>query len=162
MNSLYVDKDWELKLIDSVAQSIRRSGWLENEQKTAILQLSLEYSGLFAQILAHRLASAGEPISVEAVNIPYKDEFKIHIHPNQLDPYSKLIVLDSGCLSGNNFNKVRKILVDYGYDESNLCFVCLACSSESVFVPDHCPLLFDGTNSMIHFWWECKTTKFNR
>lgn len=162
MNSLYVDEGWELKLIDSVAQSIRKSGWLKENQKTAILQLSLEYSGLFAQVLAHKLSSSDEPMSIEPVNIPYQNEFKVRIHPDQLDPYDKLIVLDSGCLSGGNFGKVKKILVDYGYSESELRFVCLACSSESVFTPDHCPLLFDGVTSMIHFWWECKTTKFNR
>ena len=162
MNSLYIDQRWELKLIDSVAHSIRKSDWLKGDRKPAILQLSLEYSGLFAQVLAHRLSLSAEPMDIEPVNIPYQNEFKIHIHPNQLDSYSKLIVLDSGCLSGGNFTKVKKILIDYGFKQEDLIFVCLACSSESVFKPDHCPLLFDGTSSMVHFWWECKTTKFDR
>ena len=169
MDCLYVDQSWELKLIDSVADSIRRSNWLngdpkisDEDQKIAILQLSYEYSGLFAQVLAHRLSLSGEPMSIEPVNIPYKNEFEVQIHPDKLDPYAKLIVLDSGCLSGNNFTKVKKLLIDYGYNSKDIIFVCLACSSESVFKPDHCPLLFDGTKSMIHFWWECKTTKFDR
>jgi len=168
MNSLYIDQDWELKLIDNVANSIRRSNWLDkdptlfSDQKIAILQLSYEYSGLFAQVLAHRLSSSDEPMPIEPVNIPYKNEFEIEIHPDKLDPYHKLIVLDSGCLSGNNFTKVKKRLIDYGYSSKDIIFVCLACSSESVFKPDHCPLLFDGAKAMIHFWWECKTTKFDQ
>lgn len=162
MNSLYIDQDWELKLIDNIADSIRRSNWLDGDVNIGILQLSYEYSGLFAQVLAHRLSFSGEPISIEPVNIPYKNEFEVKIHPDKLDPYAKLIVLDSGCLSGNNFTKVRKILIDYGYNPNDILFVCLACSSESIFKPDYCPLLFDGTKLMIHFWWECKTTKFDR
>jgi hypothetical protein len=162
MNSLYIDQSWELKLIDSVAHSIRKSNWLNGDRPTAILQLSYEYSGLFAQVLAHRLSSLGEPMSIEPVNIPYKNEFPVLIHPDKLDPYTKLIVLDSGCLSGNNFTKVQKQLIDYGFRKQHLQFVCLACSSESIFKPDHCPLLFDGSSSMVHFWWECKTNKFDR
>ena len=106
MSALYIDQDWELKLIDNVADTIRRSNWLDgdptifSDQKIAILQLSYEYSGLFAQVLAHRLSVSGEPMSIEPVNIPYKNEFEVQIHPDKLDPYHKLIVLDSGCLSG--------------------------------------------------------------
>ena len=168
MNALYIDQDWELKLIDNVADAIRRSNWLDgdptlfSDQKIAILQMSYEYSGLFAQVLAHRLSVSGEPMSIEPVNIPYKNEFEVQIHPDKLDPYHKLIVLDSGCLSGNNFTKVKHLLIEYGYSPKDILFVCLACSSESMFKPDHCPLLFDGAKSMIHFWWECKTTKFDR
>ena len=160
MNSLLIEQSWELKLIDNVAESIRRSKWLDGDQKIAILQLSYEYSGLFAQILAHRLTLAGEPMPIEPVDIPYKNEFEVVIHPDKLDPYRKLIVLDSGCLTGGNFTRVRTRLINYGYRPEDLIFVCLACSSESVFTPDHCPLIFDGTKAMVHFWWECKTTKF--
>ena len=162
MNSVYVSQQYELKLIDDVASSIRKSGLLDGDQNIGILQLSYEYSGLFAQILSHRLSLSGEPMPIEPVNIPYKNEFPVFIHPDKLDPYTKLIVLDSGCLSGNNFTKVKKQLIDYGFSPHNLCFVCLACSTESIFKPDHCPLLFDGASSMIHFWWECKTNKFDR
>ena len=160
VNSLYIDQSWELKLIDNVVSSIRDSLWL-NTSKVAILQLSYEYSGLFAQVLSHRLSIEGEPMSIEPVNIPYKNEFEVVIHPNQLDPYDKLIVLDSGCLSGGNFTRVQQKLLNYGFPLENLIFVCLACSSESRFTPTHCPLIFDGSTSMVHFWWECKTTKFN-
>lgn len=160
VNSLYIDQSWELKLIDNVASSIRDSLWL-NTSKVAILQLSYEYSGLFAQVLSHRLSMNDEPMSIEPVNIPYKNEFEVVLHPNQLDSYDKLIVLDSGCLSGGNFIRVQQKLLNYGFPLENLNFVCLACSSESRFKPTHCPLIFDGSTSMVHFWWECKTTKFN-
>jgi hypothetical protein len=96
MDVLYVDQSWELKLIDNVADSIRKSNWMNGDQKIAILQLSYEYSGLFAQVLAHRLSLSGEPMPIEPINIPYKNEFPIFIHPDRLDPYNKLIVLDSG------------------------------------------------------------------
>ena len=76
MNSLYIDQAWELKLIDNVASSIRETLWL-NTPKVAILQLSYEYSGLFAQVLSHRLSIEGEPMSIEPVNIPYKNEFEV-------------------------------------------------------------------------------------
>lgn len=59
MDSLLIGQNWELKLIDNVADSIRRSKWLDGDQKIAILQLSYEYSGLFAQVLAHRLTQTG-------------------------------------------------------------------------------------------------------
>ena len=161
MNAIYIDQQFELKLIDQVISNLRISGWLDGNQNIAILQLSYEYSGLFAQILSHRLSLAGEPMPIEPVNIPYKNEFPVFIHPDKLDPYNKLIILDSGCLSGGNFTKVKKQLIDYGFKKEELQFVTLACSSNSVFKPDQCPLLFDGTTSMVHFWWECKTKAFN-
>ena len=84
MNALYIDQSWELKLIDNVADSIRRSNWLDGDPKIAdedqsigILQMSYEYSGLFAQVLAHRLSFLGEPMPIEPVNIPYKNEFEV-------------------------------------------------------------------------------------
>jgi len=161
MNLLYIGQAWELKLINNVADSIRRSGWLNGDQKIGILQLSYEYSGLFAQVLAHRLTLTGEPMPIEPVDIPYKNEFEVVIYPDKLDPYHKLIVLDSGCLTGSNFTRVRAQLINYGYRTEDLIFVSLACSSESIFKPDHCPLVFDGSVTMVHFWWECKTTKFD-
>ena len=161
MDSLLIGQNWELKLIDNVADSIRRSKWLNGDQKIAILQLSYEYSGLFAQVLAHRLTLTGEPMPIEPVDIPYKNEFEIVLHPDKLDQYHKLIVLDSGCLTGGNFTRIRSQLYNYGYRPEDLIFVCLACSTESFFTPDHCPLYFDGRAQMVHFWWECKTTKFD-
>ncbi len=162
MNVLYIDQSWELKLIDNIADSIRKSNWLNENEKIGILQLSYEYSGLFAQLLSHKISVLGEPMPIEPIDIPYKNEFQIQISPDKLDPYSKLIVVDSGCLSGGNFTKVHKMLVDYGYAAKDIIFACLACSSESIYKPDYCPLMFDGTKSMVHFWWECKTKKFDK
>jgi hypothetical protein len=115
-----------------------------------------------AQLISHKLSSKDEPIDIEPVNIPYKDEFEAFIHPNQLDPYYTLIVVDSGCLSGNNFKKIEQKLLDYGYPRSQLFFTCIACDLNSVFRPDFCPIYFDGDTTMAHFWWETRTDKFNR
>jgi hypothetical protein len=89
-------------------------------------------------------------------------EFEAFIHPDQLDPYYSLIVVDSGCLSGNNFRKIEKKLLDYGYPRSQLFFTCVACDLNSVFRPDFCPIYFDGNTTMAHFWWETKTNRFER
>ena len=129
MDSLLIGQAWELKLIDNVADSIRKSKWLNGDQKIAILQLSYEYSGLFAQVLAHRLTQTGEPMPIEPVDIPYKNEFEVVLHPDKLDPYHKLIVLDSGCLTGGNFTRIRSQLYNYGYRPQDLIFFCLALST---------------------------------
>lgn len=162
--NLYIDQLWELKCIDRICSEIRNNTVLLSDEsnKIAILQLSYEYSGLMAQLIAHKLSNKNEPIDIEPVNIPYKNEFEAFIHPNQLDPYNKLIVVDSGCLSGNNFRKIEKKLLDYGFKRDDLYFTCVACNLNSVFVPNFCPIYFDGDNHMIHFWWETKTNKFER
>ena len=38
MDALLIGQAWELKLIDNVADSIRRSKWLDGDQKIGILQ----------------------------------------------------------------------------------------------------------------------------
>jgi hypothetical protein len=160
--NLYIDREWETKCIDKICQEIRQNSLINLANKTAVLQLSYEYSGLMAQLIAHQLSNKDEPLDIEPVNIPYKDEFEAVIHPDQLDPYYSLIVVDSGCLSGNNFRKIEKRLLDYGYPRSQLYFTCVACDLNSVFRPDFCPIYFDGDTTMAHFWWETKTDKFQR
>ena len=113
-NSLFIDREWETKSIDKICTKIRHLFPYQNN--TAILQLSYEYSGLMAQLMAHKLSTKDEPIDIEPVNIPYQNEFETFIHPNQLDPYTKFIVIDSGCLSGNNFKKIETKLLDYGFE----------------------------------------------
>ena len=159
-NNLLIDKDLELKCIDKICNEIRYS--FPHQENVAILQLSYEYSGLMAQLMAHKLSIKGEPLDIEPVNIPYKNEFEAKIHPDQLDPYIKLIVVDSGCLSGNNFRKIEKKLLDYGFKRSDLFFACVACDLNSIFRPDFCPIYFNGDTTMVHFWWETRTDKFNR
>lgn len=161
--NLYIDQEWELKCIDKICNEIRLWSNINfNCDKIAILQLSYEYSGLMAQLMSHKLSLKNEPIDIEPVNIPYKNEFETFIHPDQLDPYTKLIVVDSGCLSGNNFTKVYNKLLDYGFNINDLFFTCVACDLNSVFRPNFCPVYFDGDTSMVHFWWETKTDKFIR
>jgi len=158
-NNLYITMSWELQAIDKICEEIRTKKFIN--EKTAILQLSYEYSGILAQLLSHKLSTKNEPIDIEPVNIPYKSEFEAIIHPNQIDPYERLIVVDSGCLSGNNFQKIKNKLLDYGFSEDKLLFCCVACSTTSVFKPDICPIYFDGKNDMVHFWWETKTNRFD-
>jgi hypothetical protein len=152
LKNLYIDREWETKAIDKICESIRDCGLFDfTTDKIAILQLSYEYSGLMAQLMAHKLSINNEPIDVEPVNIPYKNEFETIIHPDQLDPYNKLIVVDSGCLSGNNFTKIEKQLTDYGYHRSRLYFTCVACDLNSIFKPDFCPIYFNGDKDMVTF-----------
>ena len=158
--SLYIDREWETKSIDKICEEIRNH--FSYEDKTAILQLSYEYSGLMAQLMSHKLAVNNEPLDIEPVNIPYKNEFEAIIHPDQLDPYNRLIIVDSGCLSGNNFTKIEKKLLDYGFARWKLFFTCVACDLNSIFRPDFCPIYFDGDTTIAHFWWETKTDKFQR
>lgn len=162
-NNLLIDKEWEIKCIDKICEYIRDySGFDLSSDKIAVLQLSYEYSALMAQLMAHKLSVSKEPLDIEPVNIPYKNEFETFIHPDQLDPYNKLIVVDSGCLSGNNFRKVERKLLDYGFKRSELFFACIACDLNSIFKPDFCPIYFNGDTTMVNFWWETKTDKFER
>jgi hypothetical protein len=164
LKSLYIDREWETKCIDKICDHIRDDGLFDFElDKIAILQLSYEYSGLMAQLMAHKLSVKNEPLDIEPVNIPYKNEFETIIHPDQLDPYTKLIVVDSGCLSGNNFKRIEKKILDYGFiKRKDTFFTCVACDLNSIFKPDFCPIYFNGNEHMIHFWWETKTDKFRR
>lgn len=156
--SLVVDREWELRLVDKICDDLRATFSVED---CAILQLSCEYSGIMAQLLSHKLSQKDGPIDIEPVNIPYAGEFPVRIHPDQLDPYKRLIVVDSGCLSGRNFTNVERILLDYGFTRNNLRFCCLAADLNSQFKPDVCPLWFNGTTDIVHFWWETKTSRFN-
>jgi len=162
LKSLYIDREWETKCIDKICEEIRNHSLINLAGKTGILQLSYEYSGLMAQLMAHKLSDKDEPLDIEPVNIPYKNEFEAVLHPDKLDPYHTLIVVDSGCLSGNNFKKIEKKLLDYGYPRLQLYFTCVACDLNSIFRPDFCPIYFDGNNQICHFWWETRTEKFRR
>ena len=162
LKSLYVDRDWETKSIDKICSAIRHTINIDLNSSIAILQLSYEYSGLMAQLMAHKLSTKNEPLDIEPVNIPYKNEFEPIIHPDQLDPYTQLIVVDSGCLSGNNFRRIETKLLDYGFSRQDLFFTCVACDLNSIFQPDFCPIYFNGDTHICHFWWETKTDKFKR
>jgi hypothetical protein len=158
--NLLIDREWELRLVDKVCDQARLDLPLASA-KIGVLQLSYEYSGLVAQLLAHKLSVGDGPLDIEPVNIPYRGEFPVVIHPNQLDPYEALIVVDSGCLTGRNFAAVERILLDYGFRRDRLWFCCLAADLNGRFKPDCCPLWFNGDTHMVHFWWETKTTHFN-
>jgi hypothetical protein len=156
--NIFISREWENTLLDNIVEYIRSTNFVTKD--TAILQLSCEYSGMFGQYLSHKLSSFNEPISIEPVNIPYGSEFKVQVHPDQLDPYSKFIVVDSGCMSGNNFKNIKNILVNYGILESNIFITSICCDNRSIIKPNYCPLIYDGDTQMPHFWWECKTDKF--
>jgi hypothetical protein len=157
-NNLYISNEWEISLLNNIVEYIRSSKFVD--ENTAILQLSCEYSGIFGQYLSHKLSTFNEPLSIEPVNIPYGTEFAVKIHPDQMDSYSKFIVVDSGCMSGNNFKNIKNILLNYGIDNSNIFVTSICCDNRSSFKPDYCPLIYDGNTQMPHFWWECKTDKF--
>lgn len=162
LKNLYIDRDWETKAIDKICKEIRYHSLINLSNDTGILQLSYEYSGLMAQLVSHKLSIENKPLDIEPVNIPYKNEFEAFIHPDQLDPYDQLIVIDSGCLSGNNFRRIEGKLLDYGFNRQDLFFTCVACDLNSIFRPDFAPIYFDGNNYMVHFWWETKTNRFER
>lgn|GEM_PF-2060600 len=157
--NLVLDQAWETRAIEWVAKEIKRHGL--SLDKAGILQLSAEYSGGMGQRLAHLVTAGNEPISIEVVNIPYENEFVVEVHPNQMDPYETLIVVDSGCMSGRNFTAVSTVLTNYGFPDGRVLYCCLVCDFGSAFRPDICPLYYDGHTTMPHFWWECKTTRFN-
>jgi hypothetical protein len=157
-NSLFISQEYENKLIHWIKQQIRNKQFIN--EKTAIVQLSYEYSGILAQRLSHLLSTFDRPLDIEPINIPYKNEFKVFVNPNIMDNYEKFIIVDSGCLSGNNFKNVLNIFLDYGIKRENIILACEACDLNSITIPDLCPLYFDGSIDMVHFWWETKTNKF--
>ena len=156
--NLFVSQEYEEKLIHWIKQQIKNKNFVN--ERTAIVQLSYEYSGILAQRLSHLLSNFDRPLDIEPVNIPYKNEFKVFISPDIMDNYEKFIIVDSGCLSGNNFKNVLNIFLNYGIKRENIILACEATALNSITVPDLCPLYFDGTTEMIHFWWETKTNKF--
>lgn len=162
LKNLYIDREWETKCIDKICEEIRNHSFINLSDNIGILQLSYEYSGLIAQLMAHKLSNKNEPLDIEPIDIPYKNEFEAVLHPDKLDKYHTLIVVDSGCLSGNNFKKIEKKLLDYGYPRLQLFFTCISCDLNSIFRPDFCPVYFDGDTTMAHFWWETKTNRFDR
>jgi len=157
--NLVLDQAWETRAIEWVAEEIKRHGL--SRDKVGILQLSAEYSASMAQRLAHLVTAGNEPISIEVVDIPYDDEFVVQVHPDQMDPYETFIVVDSGCMSGRNFTNVSKVLTNYGVPIGNILYCCLVCDFGSAFRPDICALHYDGHTTMPHFWWECKTARFD-
>ncbi len=157
-SNIFISQDYENKLINWIKKSIKDKSFVT--EKTAVVQLSYEYSGILAQRLAHLLSTYNRPLDIEPINIPYKNEFKAHVNPDIMDSYEKFIIVDSGCLSGNNFKNILNIFLDYGIKRENILLVCQACDLNSIATPDICPLHFDGDVSMVHFWWETKTNKF--
>jgi hypothetical protein len=90
--NIFISQEHEEKLIHWIKKQIKDKNFIT--EKTAIVQLSYEYSGILAQRLAHLLSSYNRPIDIEPINIPYKNEFKVFITPDIMDNYDKFIIVD--------------------------------------------------------------------
>lgn len=166
LNQLKISREWEESIIDWIIADIRNKNFVNED--TGILQLSAEYSGILAVNISHKLSLKGKPLPIEVIKIPLVSEFKLEISQDILDKYSRLIIADSGCMSGNNFKNVCNIFLNYGFKRESLLFVCCACNTDSIFKPDICPVYFPLKHLMLQFDWECKTniwdssTKFDQ
>lgn len=158
--NLVITPEWEQQAFRRIAQFARSRRM--HAGNAGILQLSAEYSGIMGQRLSHMLSHNGDPMPIEVVDIPYAGEFAVSITPDQMDPYERLLIVDSGCLSGMNFTNVCNLLLDYGFPREQLVFACVACDTRSRFSPDVCPVFFDGNTQVVHFWWESKTRNFGK
>lgn len=67
--NLLIDRDWELRLVDKVCDDIRSAF---STERCAILQLSYEYSGLLAQLMAHKLSQVNGPLRYRTSKYPIR------------------------------------------------------------------------------------------
>lgn len=160
LNQIKITKEWEEAIIDLIIADIREREFVTDS--TGILQLSAEYSGVLAVHLSHKLSRCGQPLPIEVIKIPLTNEFPLKIDQEILDRYSRLIIADSGCMSGNNFKNTYKILMDYGFRRESLLFVCCTSNTDAIFKPDICPVYFPLKHLMVQFDWECKTNIWDK
>lgn len=141
----------EIKDIQRLSKLIREDAWLSSS--TILVNCSPDYSSILCQVLNHSLSTENENELYEQITMemPYptmsqvwdKDSREYLPFDRYLSNWVRSIsssysylFLDSGCLRGKNFSKVKSLIKDR-LSPSQYRFACLYLEEGSIFLPDY-------------------------
>lgn len=163
-NYFFINPEKERKDFESLAKTLELSGTIDS--LTVIIVCSPEYSSAVCQYLSHRLSylNSNIPLDLDFLEMPYPNNARLtkgeylkllnRLGRKYRSTNKKLLLIDSGCLRGNNFALAQQELTKYLLPE-NIKFASIYKQSGSIFEPDFYEESFDfEKDGGLLFWWE--------
>lgn len=155
----------EIQDSKTLARLIGLDGWIDSD--TLIVNCSPDYSSIMCQIVNHELSRTNkhELFDQLTMEMPYpnmsqvwnKETGEYETFDAYLNSWMKLylnknykyLFLDSGCLRGKNFTKVKAYARG-----AEIKFGCLYLQDTSIFTPDYFVEKFNINQGELIFEWE--------
>ncbi len=162
--NLFIDPFTENETIDYLCYQI----WQDHKNdckpgNTVILNVSPDYSSIYAMRLAHYMSDAGEMMEMVNVDVPYPDELDIMYKQeffltlrNLKRRFKKFILCEAAVLSGKNYTWIVDMMVAEGIHPEDIITTALFQRQNSIYVTEHIGKVF--WEDMIEFHWE----KYNK
>jgi len=130
---------------------------------TVILNVSPDYSSIFAMRLAHYMSAEGEVMEMVNVDVPYPDELDMVYKQefyltlrNLKRRFKKFILCEVAVLTGKNYTWMVEMMVAEGIHPEDIMTTALFQRHDSIFDTQYVGQLFQ--EDMIEFHWE----KYNK
>lgn len=156
---LFISQDRELALIQEMTYKIQMSDWDIHPSETCFLCVSPDYSGIVTQHLSHSLSMGREIFHIEAVNVPYPDEYsnkyRIDFRVNYeewCERWKNFVLIEAGVIRGGNYTWITEVMRKTS--PSKYYTVALCENVGSAYKSDMVSLYYDDNKEDLHFWWE--------
>lgn len=124
-----------------------------------ILNVSPDYSSIFAMRLAHYMSDGGEMMEMVNVDVPYPDELDM-IYKQEFfltlrhlkNQYKKFILCEAAVLTGKNYTWMVEMMLAEGIAKENIITTALFQRHDAIFKTDYVGQSF--LEEMIEFHWE--------
>jgi hypothetical protein len=165
---LFISQDQETAGIQKLIYEYKRKfqGWAD--EKTLVLMVSPDFSGIVATIFAQGISpDNGEILYTDCIHVPdpdedpllfksrLRDQFK-HIRRG-FEPwsYEKFILVEAGVISGRNYTWLTEMMInEFDVFPKNILTVALYQSTKSEFQCDLVANYYDHETQDLCFWWE--------
>lgn len=165
----FVGQAEETKNILKLAYNMKRfeKNWFD--EKTLMLMVSPDFSGIVTTILAQALSGDdGEIMYTDCIHVPDPDEdiekFKRRLTLEWVykkqgfedhGPYEKFILAEAGVISGNNYIWLTSMLkYQFGVPAENIRTVALYENIHSKYKCNYVAEYYDNEKEDLCFWWE--------
>ena len=159
----FISQDKEMALIQEMIYRIQMEDPDIHPSNTCFLCVSPDYSSIVTQHLSHALSKDGEIYHIEAVNVPFPDEypaeyakrFTVDFLSWTLD-WDNFVLIEAGVIRGGNYTWITDIMKEYQVvgDRTPYYTVALCENTGSKFKSDFVSHYYDNTKEDLHFWWE--------
>ncbi len=158
----FVDREKEWELIEKLLTIVDNSEF--NPKDTAVLMVSPDYSATVAMHLAHAWSRGGDILPVIPVDVPYPDETKdeyvskMSMQRLDIEPYSKLVLVEAGIIRGGNWAWILELLTSWGYNREDITLVAMCENVWSATKSDYVGEYYDDSKEELMFYFE----RFNK
>lgn len=166
----YIGQAEETTNILKLAHNMKRfdKGWFD--EKTLMLMVSPDFSGIVTTILAQALSGDdGKIMYTDCIHVPDPDE-DVELFKDRLihdwsrikmgfetdgKPMEKFILAEAGVISGNNYIWLTSMLkYQFGVPAENIRTVALYQNIHSKYQCNYVAEYYDNAKEDLCFWWE--------